>query len=105
MKTSHLRRYTQTPPPTSTQRHTQPSIAICTIMQISTYANCNTPTQVLTYLKEDVERSWQRYIGYNMSSSEERGCCFPGQTISVGHGLNAPELARGERMQAGLCKR
>ena len=56
-------------------------------MQISTYANCSTSTQVLTYLKEAVERSWQRYTGYNMSLSEERGRCFPGQTISVRHGL------------------
>lgn len=68
-------------------------IAIRIHMQISTYANDSTPTQVLTYLKEEVERSWQRYVVCSMSLTEETGCCFPRQTTGVtGQGLTPPEL-------------
>lgn len=104
-KTSHLHRYTQTPPPIHTGDTPNLPIAIRIYMQISTYANCNTPTRVLTYLKEEVERSWQRDIGCNISLSEERGCCFSGRTISMSHRLIPPELARRERTQTGLCNR
>lgn len=74
-------------------------------MQINIYAKYSTPTQVLTYFKEEVERSWQKHIVCNMSLIEERGFYFPGQTIGMaGPGITPPELARGERMQEGLCK-